>query len=296
MGKPAVLLRFVQLKEETATKTLEATCELYTNAKYPGLLHPRRDPTEIDQATGREIHRETRYLVSMLQESQGGLGTPLPEDEMERARRAIESGDAISVDVVHMGPAPRLPMLPISLTPIVDPNLVVPTDEELLDRAKRSRVDAGVWNAVPDEIMAQEVVVQLRCINTAARNHILKQYKDPWVRAEKLQDYMRKATRESLDVLFKTQTTSPTIKAVRDSIERLYDDGGPIYMNIQPSVNPTEDEDGKAENTWHMALTWLLNTTIGPLNISIRTMHVFLVLYIMRFEHMWLQEWGGGKV
>jgi hypothetical protein len=207
-----------------------------------------------------------------------------------------------------MGPAPELAPLPDSLasvttTPVainpestmytVFPTVVIPSDKELLKQALEEKRNAGVWNACPDEVISQEAVVQLRIIHTAERDRVSKRTSDdPVEHGKQMEDFSRTATARTLGVLYETQTTSPTVKAVRESMSRLTapdeHQKNTWHMNPQPSVNN--------DNTWQQAVSWLLNVTIGPLGLSIRTQHIFLVLYIMRFEHMWLQDWGSGKV
>lgn len=72
--------------------------------------------------------------------------------------------------------------------------------------------------------MSHEAVIQLRIMNTAARNRILEQSNDPLIRAKKLEQHMHVATRASLTMLFSTQDARPMAKAVRDSVDSIHID------------------------------------------------------------------------
>jgi len=96
------------------------------------------------------------------------------------------------------------------------------------------------------------------------------------------------ATTRALAIFWQTANESPAFLAGRLGLMQLLQDGGPLRMHMAPDINKG--------NSAHWPLIYLMGSTVAPFRVTLRSQQAFLVLYIGRFAHMWMQPPGSGKL
>ena len=269
--------QYVDFRQQQAIALFNRYLEQYTDGRYPGLLD--RVITMDGGAGGGEgagdAHERT-FLLRLRpgEETMAGMTN---DDLYDRAAQMYDEG-AGTIDyrvpgMVVFGDEAVVPMQP---------------ENELIAEALAALGRSGMWAGTPEQVVKQEACVQLRIIHEAEYLRILQTHaarSDE--RAAALREFSIRATQRALNVFFTTHVTSPTIVMARTSILRMQQDGLPLRMNIQPSINHG--------NMLHEALSWLMNTTTGPFQMTSRTITGFLVAFFARLDHMNLRPLNDGR-
>jgi len=270
---------YADLRDKHALDALNRKVGRYIDGRYPGLLHPLSDNVSMpsDQATTSPEEYERSFLLRLRpDETEATLRRMTSEQLAARTRE----DDAIPLDyrtpgLMFYGDGPEI------VAPFAD-------DNELTAKAIAALPRARMWSSTHEQLIKQEFIIALRVLNEAAWHDIDKNFKRETVERDRaIQAHTMFAAKQALNAFWTTHTTSETVIQARTSMLRIQKDGQPQLMVLQPSIND--------HNAHHAAMSWVLNTTTGPFQMTARVVTGFLAYYYARFSHMFMGTLTDGR-